>query len=116
MGYELPRTERDWRRYQRFPINFDATLIVDRKRSQVVVGDISSAGAMIRAPELPAVGTEAVLEGRTFEVVATVTWRADGACDLDFHRAVDPLEVVRQNMKGLERFRTMRPWSGFAQS
>jgi len=80
-------------------------MIVDRKQSSVVVGDISSNGAMVRAPGLPRVGTEIVLAGKAFEIVATVAWRTDETCGLSFHREVDPLEIVRQNVKGLERFR-----------
>jgi hypothetical protein len=39
--------------------------------------------------------------------VATVVWNTGDACGLSFHRSLDPLEVVRQNAPGMERFRDM---------
>ncbi len=107
MVYSRAAARRDERRNQRFPTNFAATLIVDRKPMLVRVGDISRLGAMLYAAGLPGVGTEVVLAGQAFDVVATVVWRTDEACGLSFHRDVEPLEVVRQNVPEMDAFRKM---------
>jgi hypothetical protein len=107
MIYSKVAARQDERQSQRYPTDFPGTLIVDRKPTTVRIGDISRLGAMIYAVGLPAVGTEVVLAGKAFEVVATVVWNTGEACGLRFHRSVDPLEAVRQNVPGMERFRTM---------
>lgn len=107
MKYSKAASLHEERQSQRYPTNFAGTLIVDRKPIVVRVGDISRLGAMLYAATLPAVGTEVVLVGQAFDVVATVVWNTGDACGLSFHRSLDPLEVVRQNAPGMERFRDM---------
>lgn len=91
----------DWqnaRRAQRYPTKFDGVLRADRRSMPVDVADLSRVGGSVRGTGLPARGSEAVLTAYGLEVVATVVWRTEAACGLNFHRPIDPLEIVRHNM------------------
>jgi hypothetical protein len=99
---------RDTRRGLRYPTKFKASLKVGRSQQKVEVSDISRVGALIHGENLPAVGSEVALIAEALTVDATIVWRKADACGLDFRLPIDALEVVRQNMPGLERLRGMR--------
>ncbi len=105
------KTKHDERRSQRYPTSFPGKLTVWRKHLPVMITDISRSGALLAASELPSVGEEVVLKARLLEVVATVAWTNSGFAGLRFHRDIDPLEVVRQNVDEMRAFRTMRSFS-----
>jgi hypothetical protein len=108
MGYGIARAYEDARQYQRFPTHFEATLVIGDQSMFVWVADISRAGAMIRAANLPATGTLARLVARALDVTATVAWRGEAECGLNFRAPVDPLHIVRQNVRDMAYFRILQ--------
>jgi hypothetical protein len=108
---------RNARRAPRFPTKLEAILRVGRRRMPITIGDISRTGAMISGRHLPPCGERVALLAEGLEVLATVVWREDESCGLDFHDAVDPLAVVRQNLAQfawLKQRRTDPPESAVA--
>ena len=108
MGYGIARVHEDARQHQRFPTHFEATLVVDGQSMFVWVADISRAGAMIRAANLPPTRTHARLVARVLDVTATIAWRGEAECGLNFHAPVDPLHIVRQNVRDMAYFRILQ--------
>lgn len=88
---------RQMRREQRYPTKFAGTLIVDRKPMRVEIADISRIGACVRGSDLPRRGQEVVLRATGLEVVGTIVWSDGSACGVNFHKAIAPLAVVREN-------------------
>lgn len=87
------------RRGQRYPTRFTARLVADRKPFVVTIRDISCVGACLVGDDLPMRGTEVVMSALGVEVVATVVWSDGAACGINFHRAIEPLDVVRRNTR-----------------
>jgi hypothetical protein len=89
---------RDSRSAPRFPTKLEAILRVGQNRVPIVIGDISSTGAMVCGAMLPLRGQRVALVARGLEVRATVVWSDDQSCGLSFHAPVNPLAVVRENL------------------
>ena len=108
MGYGAAHAHDGARQHQRFPTHFAATLVTDDKRIFVWVAEISSAGAMVRAVDLPETGTSTKLVANALNVVATIARRGEAECDLNFRAPVDPLHIVRQNVRDMAYFRMLQ--------
>lgn len=89
---------RNARSDQRFPTKFSGVVIVDRRPISIEIADISRVGACVRGTDLPHRGQEVVLRAKHLDVVATVVWRDDMSCRLNFHKEIAPLAIVRENL------------------
>jgi hypothetical protein len=83
---------------QRISTKFSGVLVVDRQPISIEIVDISRVGACVRGTDLPRRGQEVVLRAKQLDVVATVVWRDDTSCGLNFHKEITPLAIVRENL------------------
>ncbi|MFD1103446.1 PilZ domain-containing protein [Sphingobium olei] len=86
------------RRHPRFATEFSAELIRGEQSWPIVVGDISAGGAMLNDNRGLAVGDWIMLKARRFEAEARIMWLLDGVCGIRFPEAVDPAEVIANNV------------------
>ena len=85
------------RRALRYPTKFAGVIVVDRTPMPIEIADISRVGACLRGQHLPKRGQEVVLRATGLEVVGTVVWSDGETCGVNFHKAIEPLLVVRKN-------------------
>ena len=88
----------DRRRHPRFATEFSAELVKGEQRWPILVGDISAGGALLNDNRGLAVGDWIVLRARRFEAEARVMWLLNGVCGIRFPEAVDPAEVIANNV------------------
>lgn len=96
------------RRDIRFATAFRATLRADGEPRGVVIGDISSSGALIKGKLLPAVGARIQLVARALLVGGRVMWRREGLAGVCFDSPVSPLHIVRENSDYFNSYRERR--------
>ena len=86
------------RRHPRFATEFEAELAKGEQRWPILVGDISAGGALLNDNSGLAVGDWIMLRARRFEAEARVMWLLNGVCGIRFPEAVDPAEVIANNV------------------
>jgi hypothetical protein len=91
---------RDGRRDQRFPVLFDAELLMDHSRQPVTVRDLSANGVMLSGDGLPPVGRRATVILGAAELPGTIVWNQDGYCGLRLRLPIKPLQIVRDMTRG----------------
>ena len=102
---KAPPRKADGRRSIRFPTRFSGELRSGDQSLPVNVRDISREGVLIEGERLPEAGRNVSLTAKQLDVDAKVVWRREALCGLEFVEPVDPLEIVRQNLPELARFR-----------
>jgi hypothetical protein len=105
MPIATARSPIDLRKSQRYPTRIDGTAILHGMRYPIVIADISAEGAMIHGVPLLTSGLKLILQARSLDVVAVVVRSTARGVGVRFLCAVNPLEVVRQNVPGLEHLR-----------
>lgn len=83
------------RQGQRYPTSIAATVIVDRQDYSAEIKDVSSQGCCVSGTFGLAKGDEIVIVVGGLSVVATVAWSKGMLAGANFHRQIDPLQVVR---------------------
>ena len=87
---------RDARRDQRYPVSFDADLLVGRKRYRVTVRDLSRNGAMLSGEALPPNGTRVLVPLGSAKLFGVVMWKHEVYCGLALLDPIEPLQIVRE--------------------
>lgn len=87
----------DRRRHPRFITSFKGKLSAEGESRTVIIGDLSSGGAMIEDhPDLWP-GRKVELRAKKLHVHGQVRWKKDGICGLSFEKSIDPLLVIEAN-------------------
>lgn len=93
----------DRRKHPRFTTSFIAELGVGAIRRSVVVGDISSGGAMIEDANDLWLGQQIALKANKFNVQGEIRWKSEGLCGVAFKMVVDPLDIIQANEGKIEK-------------
>lgn len=73
-----------------------AQIELDGERADVFLRDVSSTGASMEGPRLPAAGETVLLERGAIRVRANVVWRQERRCGINFERPVLVAEMMRR--------------------
>lgn len=73
-----------------------ATIQLGADRVDVFLRDLSSTGASMEGPRLPELGEDVTLERGSIRVDASVIWRQDRRCGIEFREPVVVAEMMRR--------------------
>jgi hypothetical protein len=69
-------------------------------RKEVRLLNLSTTGAMLEGPSLPASGQDVVIKCGATDAFGTVVWSIQGRCGILFDRPIDPADVERHRQDG----------------
>ena len=101
--------QRDLRTSQRYPACFQVKVVQNYRTFPATVKDLSSGGALLEIGTELKAGCLISLTARELEVNAKVVRAAGNTYGVQFSAPIDPLDVIRQNLTGLEHLRRIRP-------
>ena len=78
------------RRSPRQPVILAASAWAIGGSRSVLIGDLSATGARLRGRDLPPSAADVLITVGPIEVFATVNWRADVECGVEFHATLTP--------------------------
>ena len=97
----MPTSEKkvqDSRRAKRYPSNIVAVMTHDRTRFDIRIKDVSNLGCCFSSEADLKLGDEIVLMVEDMTMVATVAWCAPPLSGANFHREINLLRIVRDNI------------------
>jgi hypothetical protein len=62
--------------------------------------NLSTTGAMLEGPALPAAGQDVVIKCGATDAFGAVIWSIHGRCGIRFDQPIDPVEVERHRLAG----------------
>jgi hypothetical protein len=68
--------------------------------------NLSTTGAMLEGPSLPAKGQDVVIKCGATDAFGVVVWSADGQCGIHFDEPIDPAEVERHRLESVHTARS----------
>ena len=86
-------------------VGLPATIETLTGQRRVVLQNISVAGCMIEAPQLPSVGSDVIVKCGSIDALSVVIWAGNGRCGLAFDSSADGHEIVRLRTIGEEAMR-----------
>ena len=89
------------RRSTRVRIELPAYAQTTCGRKDVRLLNLSTTGAMLEGPSLPAAGLDVVIKCGETDAFGVVVWSRDGRCGIDFDECLDPADVERQHRAGM---------------
>lgn len=72
---------------------------IEKSRS-VLVADLSAGGAMLHGRDLPQEGSEVLVAVGSEDSFATIIWRGEDACGIEFDRPLGEDQIVRLKRDG----------------
>ena len=103
-----PSSQRDLRTSVRYPTRFPVEVVRNLRRFPAAVKDLSSGGALLEIKTELQVGFFISLAASELKVDATVVRAIGNSYGVQFSASIDPLEVIRHNLAGLEHLRVAR--------
>ena len=89
------------RRSSRVRIELPAYAQTVSGRKDVRLLNLSTTGAMLEGPSLPAAGLDVVIKCGGTDAFGVVIWLRDGRCGIDFDGPLDPADVESQRLTGI---------------
>lgn len=89
------------RQSAREPVSLAGSAFALSRSRSVIISDLSSRGAKLDGRDLPPAGDDLCLVMGSFDTMATVAWRADDKCGIQFDDPI-PYKVIAQLKQSAE--------------